>query len=432
MTQGISVTKLTTDGRGLAFIDGKATFIKGALPGEEVTLHYLKRKRQYDEAVVLEILKPAPERVVPQCQVFGICGGCSLQHLQSQAQIHYKEMWLRELLAKADLTTNSWLAPLQAEVWGYRHKARLGVRFVKKKQEVLVGFREAESNFITNTQRCEILHPHIGAHLQELKQMLTTLSSKDQIAQIELAVSDVGVALVFRHLVPLSATDVQKIIALAKNYPWFIYLQSGGLETIEQIYPEQPVALTYTLNLLQNRSFKFIFRPQDFIQVNRSLNEKMLEQALFLLELTAEDRVADLFCGLGNFSLPIAALSKEVLGLEGDAAMTRLAQDNAEANQITNVRFASSNLFDVDAFTPWALPVDKLLLDPPRAGAEAVVRHMHLWRPRRLVYVSCHLATLVRDLEILVKEQGYKLQALGVMDMFPHTDHVEAMALLTH
>lgn len=425
MSAGIAVTKLTTDGRGLAFIDGKATFIKGALPGEKVRLKYLKRKRQYDEAEVVEIITPSPERVTPKCAVFGICGGCSLQHLAPQAQIHHKETWLRGLLERADIEAESWLIPLQTEVWGYRQKARLGARFVRKKDEVLVGFREAMSNFITNTERCEILNPELGPYLQELKEMLMTLSIKEHIAQIEVAAANEGIALIFRHLEPMPQDDLDKIITLAKQHPWLIYLQSGGLETITQVYPEAPVSLSYNLPGLI-----YQFRPQDFTQVNASLNELMVAQAIELLELNAQDEVLDLFCGLGNFTLPLAQRSQSVHGVEGDAAMTERAGLNALHNQISNVRFSVANLFDTAALFPLAQKVSKVLLDPPRAGAEAVVSNMHLWKPERIVYVSCHPATLVRDLEILVKEQGYTLAKIGVMDMFPHTNHMESMALL--
>ncbi len=428
MAEGIVVSKLTTDGRGLAFIEGKATFIKGALPSETVTIKYLKRKRQYDEAEVVEILTPSTERVVPKCKVFGICGGCSLQHLDSVAQIYHKELWLRELLERSDLQVQAWLQPLQKNIWGYRHKARMGVRFVRKKDEVLVGFREAESNFLTNTERCEILHPGIGEHLQELKQVLTTLSIKDHIAQIEVAGSDAGVALVFRHMVPVPSDDLAKIIALAQKYHWFIYLQSGGLETIQQVYPLEKVTLSYRL---PSYDLSFHFRPQDFTQVNMSLNEAMVQQALALLDLKAEDQVLDLFCGLGNFTLPLARHAKNVMGVEGDGHMTELAAQNAQHNGISNAKFAMANLFEPEALKPLAMKVDKLLLDPPRAGAEAVVRAIKLWDPERIVYVSCHLSSLVRDLDILVKEQGYVLEKIGVMDMFPHTNHVESMALLT-
>lgn len=427
---GILVTKLATDGRGLAFIDGKATFIKGALPDEVVTLKYLKRKRQYDEAEVVEIVKASSERVEPQCKVFGICGGCVLQHLSPQAQIRYKEQWLKDMLMQAGLEARSWLSPLQADVWGYRQKARLGVRFVRKKDEVLVGFREAMSNFITNTERCEILNPEIGAHLQVLKQVLSTLETKDQIAQIEVAASDQGVALVFRHLVPMPEADLAKIIDLAKQHRWLIYLQAGGLDTIKQVFPEENVALSYGLKLLEQPGLSFTFRPQDFIQVNQSLNALMVQQALDLLELKSTDKVLDLFCGLGNFTLPLALACQEVLGVEGDAHMTEWALANAKKNNIHNVRFRAANLFENDMLPSFATKVDKLVLDPPRAGAEAVVRNIKLWAPERILYVSCHLATLVRDLEILIKQEGYRLEKIGVMDMFAHTHHVESMALL--
>lgn len=423
----IDITKLTTDGRGLAFVEGKATFVKNALPGEVVHLNYLKRKRQYDEAVTTEIVQASPERVVPQCQVFGICGGCSLQHLETSAQIQYKETWLREMLERVNLPVQTWMSPLQAQVWGYRNKARLGVRFVNKKNETLVGFREAMSNFITNTQRCEILHPGIGEHLEVLKRVLTTLEIKCEIAQIEVAVADQGVGLVFRNLVPMPDQDLAKIIELAKQFSWIVYLQPGGYETVQQVYPVEFMTLSYGL---PKYNLRFQFRPQDFTQVNGSLNEMMVAQALDWLDVHDHERVLDLFCGLGNFTLPITRFAQEVIGVEGDAGMTQLALNNAKLNDISNVQFHAANLFEEAGLKVISGSVDKVLLDPPRAGAEMVARNMHLWKPKRIVYVSCHPATLVRDLEILVKEQGYRLDKMGVMDMFPHTNHVEAMALL--
>ena len=446
MSQEVQISKLSTDGRGLAFVEGKVIFVAGALPGETVTLTYTKQKRQYDEAKIAAIKVASPERVTPPCAVFGVCGGCSLQHLQPEAQIRYKEQWLREMLEKAGLSAQNWLTPLQAKTLGYRHKARLGVRFVAKKNEVLVGFREAETNFITNTPSCKILPPCLGEHLQELKQVLTTLSIKQDLAQIEVAVADQGVALVFRHLKPMGPDDLAKIIALAQQHQWLIYLQSGGLETIQQVYPETPVSLSYTLPLSAlniNRSvlnrietlkartqLQLNFQPQDFIQVNPSLNELMLAQALALLDVQAEEQVLDLFCGLGNFSLALALYAKKVIGVEGSEAMTHLAAENAARNGLNNTHFYRANLFEPEAFGAFAEPVDKLLLDPPRAGAEMVVRNINLWQPKRILYVSCHAATLVRDLAILVQEHGYRLQNIGVMDMFPHTSHVESMALL--
>jgi len=423
----VKVKNLSHEGRGIAhYENGKTIFIRNALPEETVEFQLTKKRRQFDEAKATEIVEPSPLRITPKCNVFNICGGCSLQHLAPESQIALKQDWLAEKLTQLKLEPQTWLAPLQAKVWGYRHKARLGVRYVRKRDEVLVGFREAESNFLTNMGRCEVLHPSVGEHIDEIKTMLTSLTVRETIPQIEVAVDDTHTALIIRHLEPIPGTDLEKLKALHDKLQYVVFLQPKGLDSIHQIFPTEPVSLNYQLPNQAHIHFK----PTDFAQVNFSLNPLMIQQALQLLNPQKDETVLDLFCGLGNFTLPIASLAKKVIGVEGDAAMLNRAKDNAETQGFDNIEYHTANLFDFDEQAPFSIKVDILLLDPPRAGAEAVCTQIKYFAPKRIVYVSCDPSTLVRDLAILVHQHGYTLQSIGVMDMFPHTSHVESMALL--
>ncbi len=425
----LNVEKLSHDGRGIAHhADGKLVFVRNGLPGEAVSFELKRKHRQYDEALALEIQNPAVGRVEPRCAAFGRCGGCALQHLDVSVQIQAKQIWLEEKLIQAKLNPEVWLPPLQEKVWGYRHKARLGVRFVQKKNRVLVGFREAESNFLTDMNRCEVLHPSVGEHLQDLERSLAALSIRDQIAQIEVAVDEQHTALIIRHLKPFSAEDLLQLEQLHQTWGWAIFLQPKGLDSIHQLYPLEPIQLSYTV--WGKTPIRIPFGPGDFTQVNFSLNAKMIRQALDLLDPQADETILDLFCGLGNFSLPIAQYAGRVIAVEGEPKMLERARQNAVAQGIDNIQFFESNLFELAQQAPFYGPVDKLFLDPPRAGAEQVVRQIKRWDPRRIVYVSCDPATLVRDLALLVHEGGYALEKIGVMDMFPHTAHVETMAVL--
>ncbi len=426
----LKIEKLSHDGRGIAHHpDGKLIFVRNALPGEEVVLEVKRKQRHYDEALALEIHYPAAERVLPKCAAFGRCGGCGLQHLEVSAQILAKQSWLQEKLAQVKVEPQAWLPPLQEAVWGYRHKARLGVRFVRKKERVLIGFREAESNFLTDMQRCEVLHPSVGEHLQELAALLESLSIKDQIAQIEVAVDDTQTALIIRHLQPFSAEDLVKLEALYTQFGWIVFLQPKGLESIHQLYPAEKITLSYTV--MGKTPIRILFQPGDFTQVNFSLNAKMIRQALDLLNPQSTETILDLFCGLGNFSLPIAQYAGKVIAVEGEATMLNRARENAQQQGIHNIEFFVSNLFELQKKDAFYGKVDQLFLDPPRAGAEAVVQNIELWSPQRIVYVSCDPVTLVRDLAILAHDKKYTLEKIGVMDMFPHTAHMETMALLT-
>ena len=426
----MEIKRLSHEGRGIAhYPDGKMIFIRDALPDEAVEFAVKKKHRQYDEGVATEILKASPLRVIPKCEAFGRCGGCALQHLDAYAQILAKEGWLREKLIQAKVEPQSWLAPLQAEVWGYRHKARLGVRFVRKKEKTLVGFRELESNYLSDVERCEVLHPSIGTHLDALKLRLDGLSNRESIAQIEVAADGVRTALVIRHLTPFIAEDEPILKALHDDFGWIIFLQPGGMHTIHQVYPVEKVDLHYSVPLKAGRA-EIHFAPGDFTQVNFSVNEKMIEQALALMDLKGGETVLDLFAGLGNFTLPIASHAAKVLAVEGEAVMVNRARENAEKQGFGQIEFFAANLFELKDHEPFYTKVDQLFLDPPRAGAEAVVRNIEHWKPKKILYVSCDSSSFVRDLAILVHEKGYILKQVGVMDMFPHTAHCESMALL--
>ena len=293
----------------------------------------------------------------------------------------------------------------------------------------MIGFREAESNFLTDMQRCEVLHPSVGEHLHELENILGSLSIKDQIAQIEVAVDDTQTALIIRHLQPFTEEDLLKLEALYTQFSWVVFLQPKGLDSIHQIFPSEKIQLSYSV--MGKTPIRIPFQPGDFTQVNFSLNVKMIRQALDLLNPQPTDTILDLFCGLGNFSLPIAQYAGKVIAVEGEETMLNRARENAKNQGIDNVEFFVSNLFELQKHADFYGQVDQLFLDPPRAGAEAVVQNIEYWKPKRIVYVSCDPVTLVRDLAILVHDKKYKLEKIGVMDMFPHTSHLETMALLT-
>jgi 23S rRNA (uracil1939-C5)-methyltransferase len=421
------IDSLAHDGRGVAHIEGKATFIEGALPGEEVRFVYRKQHKRYDEAQVLDIITPSPDRVSPRCPHFGVCGGCSLQHVSATAQIRMKEeILLENLLRIGEVVPEMVLPPLSALHWAYRRRARLGAKFVEKKQAMLVGFRERRSAFLADLSRCEVLHPAVGEHLMELRQLLRGLQAYQRIPQIEVAAGDEAVALVFRHLDPLNAADREALRRFGESHGFYIYLQAGGPDSVTPLWPEDP-RLYYRL---PGYDVELEFLPTDFTQVNGAINRLMVDQALGLLEPGAEERVLDLFCGLGNFTLPIARRAASVVGVEGDAKLVQRARDNAARNGIGNAEFHAADLDAQDAPWPWiADGFDKILLDPPRTGAIEAVRRIGVLGASRIVYVSCNPATFARDAAELVHGHGYRLVKVGVMDMFPHTTHVECMAL---
>lgn len=426
------IESLTHEGRGLAHVNGKAVFVDGALPGERVRFRYRRMRRRYDEGGVVEVLRAAPERVEPRCPHFGVCGGCSLQHLDPAVQIRLKQESLADVFARiGKVAPARWLEPLVAGHWGYRRKARLGVRYVAKKGRTLVGFRERANSLLADLSCCAVLHPQIGERLPSIAAAIDALSIRDQVPQIEVAMGDTQCVLIFRVMQPPSASDIAVLQSLGAREGFHISLQEGGAESVRSL-SEQEIDLHYQL---PQYGIDIAFQPTDFTQVNLELNRLMVDRALDLLDVQPDDAVLDLFCGLGNFTLPLARRAARVVGVEGDAGLTLRAASNAVRNRIGNVRFDTANLFAANLFDepdrqPWTRArYAKALLDPPRTGAIEVLD----WLPRlgveRILYVSCYPATLARDADRLVNGLGYTLCAAGVMDMFPHTAHVESMAL---
>lgn len=427
-TYELDIESLSHEGRGIAHLDEKVIFVSGALPGEKVIADRTFSRAKFEEADVKEVLSPAANRITPKCEVFGICGGCSFQHLSSKDQIAAKGEWLKDaLMGQAKAEPKNWLEPLQVQSWGYRRKARLGVRYVAKKEKVLVGFREKKSGFITNMSRCEVLHPSLGDNLEVLANAIERLSIKSQVPQIEVAVAESSTVLILRHLEPLTAKDEQILLDCANELDVTFYTQSGGEDTVKPL--DKPAILTYSH---PDHSIEMEFLPTDFTQVNFKLNQKMINLATDMLELDDTDEVIDLFCGLGNFTLPIARHAKHVVGVEGDLGLIERAKYNAEKNSITNADFYKADLFkEVNGFQ-WfrGKTYNKALVDPARSGAIEIVELLPKLGVKRLVYVSCNPATLARDTAKLI-ELGYTLETAGVMDMFPQTAHVESIALFT-
>jgi 23S rRNA (uracil1939-C5)-methyltransferase len=422
------IESLTHDGKGVTHIEGKATFVYGSLPGERVRFLYTGRRRKYDEGRVVEVIEPSPERVEPRCAQFGICGGCSLQHQLPQAQVASKQQAMLDALKHIGrVTPEAILSPLRGEsVWGYRRKARLGVRYVPKKGGILVGFRERGSSYVADIDACHILHPRVGELILQLSELIDQLSIRDQVPQIEMAMGDEACILIFRLLSPPSDEDLMKLAIFAPRHGISIYVQEGGPETVRPLDFE-PTTLSYDL---PDFDLALNFLPNDFTQVNTDINRQMIKRAISLLELEPEDRVLDLFCGLGNFTLPLARSAGHVTGVEGDSGLVARARENAMRNGIENVTFYTADLYQGLDQEPWLMQrFNKVLLDPPRSGAAEILEHLPKMAAERIVYVSCYPGTLARDAGILVDQHGYRLLSAGVMDMFPHTAHVESIAL---
>lgn len=422
------IESLTLEGQGVARIDGKAVFIEGALPGETVAFRYTSYKQKHDEGKVETVLVPSSERVEPKCAHFGVCGACTWQHIALDAQIQHKQQaMLNNLKHIGKVEPENVFEPLVADGWAYRRKARLGVRWVKAKGKALVGFREKDGRFLADLSRCDILHPTLGEHLTDFQALISGLEARETIPQIEVAVGDNATALVVRHMEPLSDSDRTQLLEFAREFNYQLYLQPKGPDTVHCIYPESP-ELYYEHPQFNTR---VKFAPLDFFQVNQALNRKMVVRALELLAPQPTDTVLDLFCGLGNFTLPLARQAAEVIGVEGDMAMVERARAAAHANDIHNTDYYACNLMAEDlGREPWLKRrYDKILLDPPRAGAKEVIVHMGKLKANRIVYVSCDPATLARDAGELVHTHGYRLVGAGVMDMFPHTSHVESIAV---
>jgi 23S rRNA (uracil1939-C5)-methyltransferase len=426
-----TVAALTAEGEGIVK-DGKAAFVGGALPGEVIRFRRLRRHRGHDEAQLLEVISASPDRVIARCAHFGVCGGCALQHLSADRQIELKEQELRDALERlARVTPEHWLPPLRGPQWGYRRRARLGARFVPKKGRVVVGFRERLAPYIAALERCEVMAAPVGALIGPLSVMMTGLANREHIPQIEVASAENLTALVFRVLRPLPEGDVAALREFGRQHALRIYLQSGGPGTVAPLEPGAALEpLRYTL---PEFGLAYDFAPTDFVQINADINAAMVSQVLALLELEPASRVLDLFCGLGNFTLPLARRAAAVLGLEGDAALVERARHNARMNGLTNVQFLAADLTQpLPVTAPYlAGGFSHVVLDPPRAGALDVMPTIAHLAPHKVAYISCHPASLARDIAVLVHEFGFALRAAGVLDMFPHTAHVESLAVLT-
>ena len=423
----LDITDLLHDGRGVGRLDGKAVFVTGALPGETVRVRQTGRNRNFDEGETIEVLKASPDRVQPRCPHFGVCAGCVLQHLDQHKQIAAKQHVLEENLARiGHVQPGRMLEPLVDAAWGYRRKGRFSVRFVEKKDRIVIGFRELNPRFVAELTQCHTILPELGMRIPELAALVESLDGKRSIPQIEFIAGDGPVALVFRHLEPLGDADAGRLREFAKSSGFAVLLQPGGVESVISLWPEQ-LALEFPI---PGFDLSLAFRPLDFIQVNAGLNQKMIARAMDLLDPQPSDRVLDLFCGLGNFTLPLARRAGQVVGVEGDAGLVARARENALRNGLANVEFHAADLAKDVASEPWLKPgFDKLLIDPPRAGAAEVLAQLPLKGIRRIVYVSCHPGSLARDAGFLVTERGYRLVAAGAMDMFPQTAHVESIAL---
>jgi len=411
-------------------------FVDGALPGERILLRITGKRRAYSHGVLLDIVQASDDRVNAPCEYFGTCGGCALQHLDHDTQLKIKHRQLNDNLQRiAKVSPEEWSKPLSGPIWGYRRKARLSVRYVPKKGGVLVGFHERHKSYVTPLSHCQALAPQIARLLPSLPQLVSTLSCYQRIPQIEVAASEHGVTLVIRHLEPLLASDRHKIQQYGSEKGVQILLQSKGPDSIEQCVPQQFQILQYQL---PRHRIEIRYKPTDFIQVNDEMNQMLIDRAIELLAPQADERILDLFCGVGNFTLPIARYCANITGIEGDPGLVRQAKENASHNGLSNIDFQCADLFvDPDAGQqslsgPWLqTKINKLILDPPRSGAIDVIKCMPVLDPERIVYISCNPATLARDSELLVHKLGYRLLRAGIVDMFPHTAHVESIALFT-
>lgn len=430
MSEVLTIESLDHEGRGVARRNGKAIFVDGALTGEVVEATVYRQKPSFEQAQVTRILKASPYRVTPRCRWFGICGGCTHQHLHETAQVAAKQRVLEDCLAHiGKVRAETMLSPIHGPAWGYRRKARLSVRNVPRKGGVLVGFHERRSSYVADMLGCEVLPSQVGQLLPKLRALVEGLTVRDRLPQIEVAVGDALIVLVLRILEPLTAADEALVRAFAERHGVQIWLQPKGPESAVPFHPLDAPTLAYQL---PEFGLTLPFRPTDFTQVNQDINRVLVRRAIALLKPAPGERIADFFCGLGNFTLPIARCGAEVLGVEGSFQLVQKGAENAALNGLANrCRFQCLDLFQI---TPGILAAlgqfDKWLIDPPRDGAIELVKALpEASGPRRIVYVSCNPATLARDAAVLVHTKGYRLKAAGVANMFPHTAHVESIAL---
>jgi 23S rRNA (uracil1939-C5)-methyltransferase len=428
----LKIESLSHDGRGIAHYNGKITFVNNALPGESVFVKIIKQHKKFNEATADIIEKANPDRVIAECPHFGICGGCALQHLDANAQIKLKQNVLLEQLKHfGRVEPKEILPPLTGPIWGYRHKARLSVKYVQAKNSALVGFHEKNGRFVADLKACITLHPHVGQLITPLKNLITDLTIRDGIAQIEVAIGDDKTALIFRHLKTPAQTDLDKLCQFAHQHDLSIFLQPGNSDSIHLLYPQpQTTEDEFISYQLTHSDLKLFFHPNEFSQINPDINHKMIKRAIELLEPEQTDDILDLYCGFGNFTLPLARLCRTIVGVDGNHKAIECGKKNASYNQINNATFYSSELTETCQYQPWAKNTyQKLLLDPPRVGAEPILPLIAKLKPKKIVYISCNPATFARDAGELVNVYKYKLLQCGVMDMFPHTKHVEAIAL---
>jgi 23S rRNA (uracil1939-C5)-methyltransferase len=421
----LNVYALDAAGHGIARnAEGKVVFVEGALGGETVDAQVLRSKPKFDTARTVTVLQAASGRRAPPCPWYESCGGCAIQHADARTQVAAKQRWLEDCLERIGrVRPDAMLAPIYGEEWGYRRRARLSVRYVENKGGAMVGFRERRSTFVTDMQSCLVLPARVSALIPELRALIGKLSIRERLPQIEVAVGDEAVVLVLRHLQPFSDDDRALLRRFADAARVQVWLQPRGPESAAPFHPESPPGLYYAL---PEFGLRIAFRPTDFTQVNHGVNRLLVSRAVRLLDPQPGERIGDLFCGLGNFSLPLAARGAQVIGLEGSRALVERARANALANGLT-AQFETANLFEPN-LAPWGA-FDKLLVDPPRDGAIELAKALPEVWPRRIVYVSCDASTLARDAGVLVNAKGFRLAAAGVVNMFPHTAHVESLAL---
>jgi 23S rRNA (uracil1939-C5)-methyltransferase len=424
------IESIDHEGVGVAHVDGKVTFIDGGVTGERVLFTRRHSRGNFDVGSVVQVLKPSSQRVTARCQWYGTCGGCAMQHVEPAAQVAAKQRVLEDNLARiGKVQPGQMLPPITGPAWGYRNRARLSVHYVVKKGGVLVGFHERRSSFVADTSSCEILPPAVSRLIPELREMFTAMQVRDRLPQIELAVGEDITIFVLRHLVPIPEDDVRRLRDFADRHGIQWWLQPKGPDTAHPFYPLQAPALDYAL---PEFGLRLGFRPTEFTQVNAGVNRVLVGRAVRLLDPRPGERVGDLFCGLGNFSLPLAARGAEVIGMEGSPALVERATQNARANGLeSRARFIAHDLYtDAEGALAKLGRVDKLLIDPPRDGAMEICKALpDSGAPSHIVYVSCSPSTLARDAGTLVNVKGYRLVCAGVVNMFPHTGHVESIAL---
>ena len=424
-----TIVSLDHEARGIARQEGKTIFVDGALPGETVEYASFRRKPNYELAHLVSVLKPSVARVQPRCPHFGICGGCAMQHIEPSAQVAAKQRVLEDSLWHIGrVRPESILPPIHGEAWGYRHRARLSVRKIERKGGVLIGFHEKRSSYIADMKTCAILPPHVSALLMPLRELIDSLSVAERLPQLELAVGEHCTVFVLRILDPLTAADEKRLRDFADRHQIIFYLQPQGPDSAYRFYPVDGPRLSYTL---PEFGLELDFKPTDFTQVNHAVNRVLVRRALRLLNPQPGERIADMFCGLGNFTLPIACSGASVVGVEGSPALVKRGRESAVANGLgERVEFGVANLFEcTEASVAKLGRFDKMLIDPPREGAVELVKALGADAPRRIVYVSCNPATLARDAAVLVSIKGYRFISAGVINMFPHTAHVESIAV---